>query len=48
MTNEEKLVKIIELLSEIQNPPESWNIQAKSKIIHNITEALRLALLMRV
>ena len=48
MNNNEKLDKIIELLKEIQNPPENWNKATKAKIIGNIREALRLAILMKI
>lgn len=48
VTNEEKLNRIIALLSEIEKPPKSWDKSAKARILENIKEALKLAILMRV
>jgi hypothetical protein len=46
-TNQEKLEEIIKLLGEIQDEPKSWDKGTKAKIIYNIRQALKLALLMR-
>jgi hypothetical protein len=48
MTNTEKLNRIIELLTEIEKEPESWDKGTKAKMLANIQEALKLALLMRI
>lgn len=48
MTNAEKLNRIIKLLSEIEKEPQSSNKDTKAKILANVQEALKLALLIRI